>query len=120
MPVAGPQFNAYDAYVSYDPRILTFLQYPNIPGPAGTADVGRLPPDLPSLLDRAGQHSAGIHHSLLCAGIALTGPGVLYHLRFRAKAVSADAWLRLESDASMKLWYRRRRPVCRSSPPTRC
>ena len=41
-----------------------------------------------------------IHHSLLCSGIALTGPGVLYHLRFRAKAVSADAWLRLKRDAS--------------------
>lgn len=96
VPVAGPAFNAYDAYVAYDPAVLTFLQYPNVQDQQGPLmwDACNLTFHLFSVAPDSSHVT--IHHSLLCAGVTLTGPGVLYRLRFRAKTVAADTELRLE------------------------
>lgn len=97
VPQAGPNFNAYDAYVSYDPAVLSFLRRPNSEqeGPLMRNACGltfhlfSVAPDSTYLT---------INHSLLCAGIALTGPGVVYRLQFICKHVDADTWLRLLRD----------------------
>jgi hypothetical protein len=94
VPQAGPTFNAYDAHVAYDPTVLTFLRRPNSEqeGPLMTGACGQtfhlfsVAPDSTYLT---------INHSLLCAGMSLTGPGVLYRLQFIGKHVDADTWLRL-------------------------
>ena len=93
VPVAGPQFNAYDAYVSYDPAVLTFLQADNIADQEGplmreacyqTFHVFDIAPD---------SSFVEIHHVLLCNNTYLTGPGVLYQLKFQCNDVDADTRL---------------------------
>ena len=95
VPVAGLPFNAYDAYVGYDPEALTFLQRPNLVDQEGplmrdvcgqTFHVFQIAPDSTHLR---------IGHSLLCPGEELTGPGVVYRLRFRCNDVETETWLRL-------------------------
>lgn len=94
VPVAGLPFNAYDAFVGYDPEVFTFLQQPAgvQQGPLMTDVCGQtfhlftIAPDSTHL---------EINHSLLCPGEELTGPGVVYRLLFRCKDVDRDTWLRL-------------------------
>jgi len=93
VPEAGPQFNAYDAYVSYDPEVLTFLQADTIADQEGplmreacyqTFHVFDIAPD---------SSYVEIHHVLLCNNTYLTGPGVLYRLMFQCNDVDADTRL---------------------------
>lgn len=91
---SGPAFNAYDAFVIYNPAVMTFLQEPNLAdqeGPLMTGACGQtfhlfsLAPDSTLLT---------INHSLLCPGTSITGPGIVYFLRFRCKPYHVDTYLR--------------------------
>ena len=95
VPVAGPAFNAYDAYLSYDPAVLQFL--PSSPvtwqeGPLMTAACG-LRFHVFEADTLAGR--LRVSHSLMCAGRSVTGPGVLYRVRFRCRDTDADTPLTL-------------------------
>ncbi len=84
----GAAFNGYDAIVGYDPAVLTFLQRPQAQqeGPLMTAacptrfHIFNADPALGRL---------SISHVLLCAGVSVTGPGVVYRLQFQAGAQAA-------------------------------
>ena len=95
VPVAGPAFNGYDAYLTYDPAALEFLPAANVntqEGPLMTAACGnRFHVFQADTL--AGR--LRVSHSLLCAGRSVTGPGVVYRVLLRARAVDADAPLTL-------------------------
>ncbi len=94
IPVAGPSFNAFDAYIRFDPEVLTFLQ------PDFQQDqVGPLMSDACAqsfhLFSQAPDSmTLEINFSLLCAGVSVTGPGVVYEVRFRCRDV--DAYTHLE------------------------
>jgi hypothetical protein len=95
VPVTGPAFNAYDAYLTYDPAAFQFLPAANIgtqEGPLMTAACGQRFHvfEADTLAGRL-----RVSHSLLCAGRSVTGPGVVYRVRLRARAVDADAALSL-------------------------
>lgn len=79
----GSAFNGYDAVVGFDPAVLTFLQRPQSEqeGPLMTEACSNrfhIFEVLP-----AGD-ALSLSHVLLCAGVSLTGPGVVYRLRFQA------------------------------------
>lgn len=95
VPVAGPSFNGYDAYLRYDPAVLQFLPAANAStqeGPLMTAACG-LRFHVFTADTLAGR--LRISHSLMCAGVSVTGPGVVYRVRLRARAVDADTPLSL-------------------------
>lgn len=95
VPVAGPAFNAYDAYLSYDPAALRFLPAANIAtqeGPLMTTGCG-LRFHVFQADTLAGR--LRISHSLLCAGQSRTGPGVVYRVRFACRDVDLDTPLKL-------------------------
>jgi hypothetical protein len=99
VPEAGLEFNAYDAFVQYDPTVLTFLQADDITDQEGplmreacfqTFHLFGIAPD---------STHVEINHVLLCNDTSLTGPGVLYRLQFRCKDVDADTRLDLLREA---------------------
>ncbi len=81
---AGSAFNGFDAHVGYDPDYLIFLEQPAVDqqGPLMQGACGEsfyvfaVAPDSASL---------EIHYFLLCSGASVTGPGVVFRLRFEAK-----------------------------------
>lgn len=95
VPVAGPAFNAYDAYLSYDPASLQYLRPTNLAaqeGPLMTAACGQ------RFHVFAADTLAGnlrVSHSLLCNGKTVAGPGVVYSVRFRCRNVDAQTPLAL-------------------------
>jgi hypothetical protein len=80
---AGPEFNAYDAIISYDTNALTFLQQSPVSLQEGSYMKSAC--GLTFHLFSAQDDSLSISHSLLCGTppVFLTGPGVLYKLRFQ-------------------------------------
>jgi hypothetical protein len=87
----GLAFNAYDAVVTYDPSVLTFLQRSPISLQEGTYMKSACGNTFHRFT--AAGDSLVIAHSLLCAGVSLTGPGQLYRLHFRADH-AGDTWVR--------------------------
>ena len=86
VPSAGSVFNAFEVVVQYDPAALTFL--PQVPtslqqGCLVTGGCSAACGSTFHLFNAAGD-SLSIVESLLCNGVALTGPGNVYTLRFRA------------------------------------
>ncbi len=79
---AGSAFNAFDAYIGFDPSALTLIQRTPVSLQEGayfTAACG----------NRFHRFQAGVDRDtitdvLLCANTSLTGPGAIYKLRFRA------------------------------------
>lgn len=95
VPVAGPAFNAYDAYLTYDPAVLQFLPAANV-----STQEGPLMTSACSLRFHVFQADtlAGrlrVSHSLMCAGRSVTGPGVLYRVKFRCREANAETPLTL-------------------------
>jgi hypothetical protein len=91
----GDSINGYDAVVTYDPAVLTFL--PTSPlalqeGAYMTAACGNTFPYFTNAGD-----SLVISHVLLCSEVSLPGPGQLYKLRFRASAIPQWTWVRIRS-----------------------
>lgn len=89
-----PAFNAYDAVVAYDPEKLTFLQRSQAEqeGPLMTEacpnrfHIFTIGPDSLTLT---------VNHALLCAGVTVMGPGVVYRLLFRCNEIEGATELRL-------------------------
>jgi len=80
----GDPFNGFDAVIGYDPAVLTLV--PLVPvslqeGSYMTGACGNTFHDF-----RAGAGTDTITDVLLCNNVALTGPGQVYHLRFRASS----------------------------------
>lgn len=102
VPAAGPAFNAYDAYLTYDPAVLRFLPAANIAtqeGPLMTTGCG-LRFHVFQADTLAGR--LRVSHSLLCAGQSRTGPGVVYRVSFRCRDVDAVTPLALLLEAPWK------------------
>jgi hypothetical protein len=95
VPTQGPAFNAYDAYLDYDPDVLQFLPAADLStqeGPLMTAACGtRFHVFQADTL--AGR--LRVSHSLICDRDSIVGPGVVYQVRFRCRNVDADTPLAL-------------------------
>ena len=91
---AGSAFNGYDAVIGFDPAVLTFIQRPRADqeGPLMTAAC---PNRFHVFSIAPAGDSLDLSHVLLCAGTSVTGPGVVYRLRFRCNDVETETWLRL-------------------------
>jgi hypothetical protein len=76
---AGSPFNAFDAYIGYDPAALTYVVGSNEEGPYMLDACGNT-----FHVFKAGAGMLTINDALLCGGVSLTGPGRIYHLRFQA------------------------------------
>lgn len=74
---SGSAFNAFDAYIGYDPAALTLVSH--LEGPYFTAACGSRYYTVKSGADRD-----TITDVLLCANTSVTGPGVIYRYHFRA------------------------------------
>lgn len=93
VPVAGDPFNGFDAVVEYEPSKLTFL--PTSPtslqqGADMTAACGST-----FHLFRAAGDSLAITDVILCDGLSLNGPALLYTVRFRAATTPGATHVRL-------------------------
>ncbi|MFO7652605.1 MAG: FlgD immunoglobulin-like domain containing protein [Candidatus Krumholzibacteriia bacterium] len=98
---AGAEFNAYDAVVAYDPERLLFMGMTPIglqEGPLMTEACSQrfhlfsIAPDSTRL---------EVNHSLLCAGVSITGPGVVYRLAFRCRDLVGATRLDLVEGTAM-------------------
>jgi hypothetical protein len=81
----GRSFNAYDAIIAYDPAALTF-----VPRPASVQEGSSMRDACNNTFHvfHAAGDSLAINHSLLCQGLSLQGPALLYNLRFRASTTA--------------------------------
>jgi hypothetical protein len=75
-------FNGYDAVVGYDPTALAFLPMSPLSLQEGSYMKNACGNTFHHFV--AAGDSLSISHVILCADLALTGPGQLYKLRFRA------------------------------------
>ncbi len=99
---AGSAFNGYDAVIGFDPTLLTFIQRPQADqeGPLMTAacsnrfHVFSVAP--------AGDR-LDLSHVLLCAGTSVTGPGVVYRLRFQAGPTDGTTAISLDTGTAFYL-----------------
>ena len=100
VPVAGAEFNAFDAAVRFDPAWLTFL--PTVPladqrGPLMTATCTNT-----YHLFEARPDSLAITLVLLCGHQSRTGPGVIYRVQFTAS--TTPGWTRLRLGPSTQFY----------------
>ncbi len=95
IPRAGPAFNAFDAYVRFDPAVLQFLPANSLRDQAGPLMLDACPQNFHLFSVSADSSLLEIHFSMLCAGVSVTGPGVAYQVRFRCRDVDADTHLDL-------------------------
>ncbi len=79
---AGSPFNAFDAYIGYDPAALTLLPTVPISQQEGSYFVAGCASRFHQF--RPGADRDTITDVLLCAATSLTGPGQIYKLRFHA------------------------------------
>jgi hypothetical protein len=93
---AGSSFNAFKAVVTFDPAALTFMQASPVSGQQGclmtgacSAACGTTFHTFSALAD-----SMVIYNSLLCDAIALTGPGQIYKLHFKASNTQQVTYVR--------------------------
>jgi len=94
IPTAGPAFNAFDAYIRFDPEVLTFLPPAFQQDQVGPLMSSACTQSFHLFSQAADSMTLEINFSLLCAGVSVTGPGVVYEVRFRGRDV--DAYTRLE------------------------
>jgi hypothetical protein len=99
---AGAAFNGYDAVVGFDPTVLTFIE------------LSRAEQEGPLMTDTCGNifhvfevspfgDTLNISHVLLCAGTSVTGPGVVYSLRFQAGDQNATTSISLLPETAFYL-----------------
>ena len=83
---AGSAFNGFDAIVSFDPAVLTFVPLAPTTNQQGCLMTGGCSAACGSTfhLFSAAADSVSVSDVLLCNQIFLTGPGHLYKLRFHA------------------------------------
>ena len=78
---ADSQFNAFDAFIRFDPSRLQFVPASSISqqiGPVMSSACGSF---FHQFIPRS--DTLEIHLSLLCKNVFVTGPGVIYQVRFR-------------------------------------
>ncbi len=90
---AGAAFNAYEAVIAYDTTALVVL--PTSPTSLQEGMLMKGACGSTFHIFKPVADSLSIAHSLMCAGISLTGPGQLYKLRFRAREVVTGTWVRI-------------------------
>ncbi|MCC6348289.1 MAG: hypothetical protein IT347_01690 [Candidatus Eisenbacteria bacterium] len=94
---AGSAFNGFVAVVGYDTTALTFVPAAILASQQGCLMTGGCSAACGNTFHRftpAGD-SLTITDHLLCDQIALTGPGAIYTLRFKAANVPQVTWIRL-------------------------
>ncbi len=79
---AGSSFNAFDAYIGYDPAALTLVPQSPLSLQEGQYFTSACSNRFHRF--RQGADRDTITDVLLCSGSSLTGPGQIYRLRFRA------------------------------------
>ncbi len=90
---AGTPFNAYDAVIEFDPAALTFLPASPMSQQEGSYMTSACGNTF-HYFTRAAD-SLLISHTMVCAGVARTGPGQLYRLHFRAAATLQSTTVRI-------------------------
>jgi len=85
---ADASFNGFDAVVEYDPAMLTFLPTAPAAQQQGAMMTGACGNTFH--LFAANGDSLSFTSVLLCSGLSLTGPGVVYRLKFRAGATLGE------------------------------
>jgi len=98
---AGLEFNAFDAIVEFDPAALTPVPLAPKSLQLGSLITGACGNTFH--IFKSGADRDTITVSLLCAGISLTGPGTIYHLRFLASNTPQATTVRI-SDGSLKFY----------------
>lgn len=95
IPAAGDPLNGYDAIVGFDPARLELIL--PVPAPAGEGALftDACPQRFLDVQVAPDSTRVSVAHVLLCAGTSVTGPGVVYTLRFRARTATGPTWLRL-------------------------
>jgi FlgD Ig-like domain/Cohesin domain len=79
---AGSSFNAYQAIVHYDPTAVTFIPASPLSLQEGSYMTQACGETFHWFT--SGTTEVGMVHSILCAGMSLTGPGELYVMHFEA------------------------------------
>lgn len=94
---AGSAFNGFDITVSYDPAALTLQPMSPLSDQEGCLMTGDCSAACGNTFHRfaSAADSAAITDVLLCDQIALTGPGQIYRLRFRASTVPQVTHVRI-------------------------
>jgi hypothetical protein len=82
---ASDAFNAYDAYVTFDNDRLQFLQLDPVADQQGPLMTDACPQTFHVFAVAPDSTRLDVHNGLLCAGATVTGPGVVYRLRFRCR-----------------------------------
>lgn len=82
---AGDPFNAYQTVIEFDPAALTYIPQPTSQQ-EGSLMASQCGSTFKQFVHDAGSDSIKITHALLCANTSVTGPGVLYKIRFQAQA----------------------------------
>jgi len=92
---AGSAFNGFYAIVGYDPDLLTFIEMPAVEQQGQLMQDACANSPFHSFQIAPDSTSLSISYVLLCAGVSVTGPGVIYHLRFQAGPQNATTALTL-------------------------
>jgi hypothetical protein len=88
---AGAVFDGYEAVVRFDPAVLDFIALSPTSAQQGSYMTGACG-TAPFHIFRyagAGADSVKVTHVILCGGLQLPGPGLLYKLKFHARAQPA-------------------------------
>ncbi len=88
---ADAQFNAFDLIFSYDPARLTFLAVSPISKQVGSLVTASCTNLFHLFTPNAASGSLTANLSLLCNNVYLTGPGVVYTVKFRAGSLQGSS-----------------------------
>jgi len=87
------EFNAYDARVTYNPERLLFLQMTPVTDQEGPLMTEACPQRFHIFTIGPDSTYVEVNHSLLCAGVSVQGPGVVYQLQFECRNIEGQTEL---------------------------
>jgi len=82
VPIGDAQFNAFDLAISYDPNRLSFVPTVPLSAQRGALMTGACANTFHQFTPGVGQVNATL--SLLCNGVFVTGPGIIYQFKLAA------------------------------------
>lgn len=94
---AGSAFNGFDATITYDPTVLTFMPASPISSQQGCLMTGGCSGACGSTyhtFSGGSTDSLNIVDVLLCDQVSITGPGQLYRLHFKASSIPQSTFVR--------------------------